>query len=575
MYSVPNVRSFDNRQRRLRSPVPRVEQLEDRLQPSALLLGDGLVSDLAPDPEFTASADDKGQIHLLPSTGQESTNLSTPPAVSISSAGGQASGPIGVAQAAMPAKTTQSATPPLTQNALASSAAQEHPALSTASSRALSIRPMQGHELTLLQETIRLISQQTALTAASSPAPVQHHFGGDATQNWATYVTNTTSSATGQGIVLDSNGNIYVTGSTDQGSTKTAFVAAYDANGNQLFLTKFQAKDVTTGVNYNHSQGNALALDASGNIYVTGQATNPTTRLQDAFVMRLSSSGKVDSTYGVGFDTGGLGNVSGNSIVVTPNGVATIAGSARFLGNDVFIAQVAASGSVTYGNAFPPADFEDSTGSSLYNAVTANGIAFSSDGSMAYVSGTGTHADGTSDIIVTLIDTATGSQPTGFSAVSNPGGAGNGIVVGADGTVYQSGTTTIQSNGQAATYAVAISWTSDLSNTNYEVYDSNSLTGTGIAVDPTGNVYMSGTASDTLGNTRALVDFLDPTGAISDTLLIADMGSGNESGTGIVYSQGGTVYVTGSTSSSNLSTDGTSLNGQQDAFLANVGNFMT
>ena len=48
-----------------------------------------------------------------------------------------------------------------------------------------------------------------------------------------------------------------------------------------------------------------------------------------------------------------------------------------------------------------------------------------------------------------------------------------------------------------------------------------------------------------------------------------------EYGYGIVYSQDGTIYVTGSTTSSNLSTDGTSLNGQQDAFLANVGNFMT
>ena len=40
------------------------------------------------------------------------------------------------------------------------------------------------------------------------------------------------------------------------------------------------------------------------------------------------------------------------------------------------------------------------------------------------------------------------------------------------------------------------------------------------------------------------------------------------------YSPDGTVYVTGSTTSSNLATDGSALNGDQDAFLANVGSFV-
>jgi hypothetical protein len=63
---------------------------------------------------------------------------------------------------------------------------------------------------------------------------------------------------------------------------------------------------------------------------------------------------------------------------------------------------------------------------------------------------------------------------------------------------------------------------------------------------------------------------------IADTQLIAESGSGQEAGWGIAYSPtSNSVYVTGDTTSSNLSTDATSLNGQQDAFLANVGNFMT
>jgi hypothetical protein len=320
-------------------------------------------------------------------------------------------------------------------------------------------------------------------------------------------------------------------------------------------------------------------LDGNGNIYVTGQATNPNTRLQDAFVIRLDSTGKVDSTYGVGFDTGGVGNTSANGMAVTAEGTATIVGSARFLGNDIFLAQVAASGAVNYGNAFPPGQIQDNAGNGRYQAVTANGIALSPDGSMVYISGTGTLAGSTTenDIIVMRIDFATGSQPSGLSAVSAPGGIGNGIVVGPDGTVYQAGTTTIVANGQSSTYAVAISWTPDLTQSaGLHHYDgvTGTITGTGIALDPNGNIYLTGTGSDALGNTRALVDLFDPNGNIVDTLLIADNGSGQEAGFGIAYSSDGTVYVTGSTTSSNLSTDGSALNGNQDAFLANVGGFM-
>jgi hypothetical protein len=430
--------------------------------------------------------------------------------------------------------------------------------------------------LTEVQATVPLLSHQTTLTPGTTRTHDQPVISNLATQNWATYVTNTTTSATGRAVVVDSNGNAYVTGSTDETGTKQAFVAGYDPQGNQLFLTKFQATDVSTAIHFNHSEGHALALDGSGNIYVTGQATNPNTRLQDGFIMRLNSSGKVDSTYGVAFDTGGLGNVSSNGIVVTPDGTATIAGSARFLGNDIFVAQVAANGSVNYGNAFPPADFQDNSGNGPYNAVAGNGLAFSGDGSQAYISGTATLSSGGSDVIVMAIDTATGSQPTGTSAVraDGAGGSGGGIAVGADGTIFQVGTVTIQTNGQSNTYAAVFNWRSDLTTTNSEFYDKDtpSVTGTGIALDAMGNVYLTGTGTDVLGNTRALAERLEPNGQF-DSLLIADNGSGQEAGYGIAYSPDGTVYVTGSTTSSNLSTDGSALNGNQDAFLASVGSF--
>src|SRR5262249_26462829 len=103
---------------------------------------------------------------------------------------------------------------------------------------------------------------------------------------------------------------------------------------------------------------------------------------------------------------------------------------------------------------------------------------------------------------------------------------------------------------------------------------SSTMAGTGIDVDPAGNIYLTGVAPDVFAVGRALVDQFDSQLQISDTLLIADNGSGEEAGLGIAYSTAtDTVFVTGTTTSTNLSTDGSVLNGQQDGFLANVGSF--
>jgi hypothetical protein len=527
---------------------------------------------MQPDLDSPSAASDKAA-HFR-SGGADESIRPTQAATDISAAGGQKVDLGAAAQPATPSPTAKISAPFLPAlTPMLSATQQGH---SAPASHSINVQMQQGHHLTQIQTTVTLRTDQIALSAAT--AHVVQHIGGNANQNWATYVTGTATTATGQGLIQDSNGNVYVTGSTDEGTTKAAFVAKYDPTGNLIFFKKFQAKDVSTGITDNHSEGHAIGLDGNGNIYVTGKATNPTSRLQDAFIMRFDSSGAVDPTYGVGFDTGGLGNVSGNGLVVAADGTATLVGTARFFGNDIFLAVIGPDGSVSISatHAFAPGSFVDSQGQQVFTATVGNSIALNADGSLAYISGTGTHPGGDTDIMVMLVDTNSGGQSiAGFSYVPNAGtDSGNGIAVGADGTVYQAATSTIQSNGQSSTYATVIAWQGSLASANYGVYDQNTLTGSGIAVDPSGNAYLTGTATDLLGNTRALVDLLDPTGAVADTLLIADNGSGQESGAAVVYSQDGTAYLTGNTSSSNLSTDGSALNGDQDAFLANVGGFM-
>jgi hypothetical protein len=565
--ALTNLHHSDKRQRGRGFVRPRLELLEDRVEPGSLLLGqpwDFSALNLKPQP----ASEEAAAFHFRQSTGYEHGKPSYTAAAILSAGSGMAER----GAVAPPAMPLARASAPLIPNEwLALNATNQV-------SPVVVNRFQQMQPLAELQPNVTVINSQTQLSA--SPSHVQHHAGGHASSNWATYVTGSTTTAAGQAVTQDSAGNVYVTGSTDEATIKGAFIAKYDSTGAQSFYKKFQAKDASTGIVYNHSEGRAIGLDGNGNIYVTGRATNPVTRLQDAFTMRFDNSGKADATYGVGFDTGGLGNVTGNGMAVAPDGTATIVGTARFLGNDIFMAVILPDGSVSVNatHAFAPGSFVDVQGQQVFTGTVGNAIALSADGSAAYISGTGTQPGGHTDIMVLKVDTSSGGQSSaGFSYVQNPGNdSGNGLVIGADGTVYQAATTTVQAGGQATTYAAVIAWNASLGSTSYAVYDDvNTTTGTGVAVDPAGNTYVTGTGTDLLGNTRAVVDLLDPTGAVADSLLFVDTGSGQEFGTGILYSQDGTVYLTGATSSSNMPvTDSSALNGDQDAFLANIGGFM-
>ncbi len=162
------------------------------------------------------------------------------------------------------------------------------------------------------------------------------------------------------GMVLDSGGNIYLTGSTQSPNypvttsayqssllgTTNAFVTKLAPDASQVLLSTFFGGNTT-------DQADALALDSAGNIYITGytQSTNfplldasqnvlgiagagncGSTNLQyvlpniicpDAFVVKFSTSGTpVYSTF-----LGGSGTDAGQGIAVDSSGAAYVVGS--------------------------------------------------------------------------------------------------------------------------------------------------------------------------------------------------------------------------------------------------------
>ncbi|MGI8924868.1 MAG: hypothetical protein ACR2HJ_12735 [Fimbriimonadales bacterium] len=68
----------------------------------------------------------------------------------------------------------------------------------------------------------------------------------------------------GEALALDAAGNVYVTGSSESAENSTTEYATikYDSNGNQLWVARYD------GPGNSLDQATALAVDAAGNVYI-------------------------------------------------------------------------------------------------------------------------------------------------------------------------------------------------------------------------------------------------------------------------------------------------------------------
>jgi hypothetical protein len=145
----------------------------------------------------------------------------------------------------------------------------------------------------------------------------------------------------GEAIAVDSTGNTYVTGETSSFDfpVVNAFDSSYNGGDDDVFVAKLSSTGTTLlystylgGINYDF--GRDIAVDSTGNAYVTGftqssdfPMANPydgTYDYDDAFITKLSPTGDslVYSTY-----LGGGGSEYGNGIVVDTTGNVYVTGT--------------------------------------------------------------------------------------------------------------------------------------------------------------------------------------------------------------------------------------------------------
>ena len=383
----------------------------------------------------------------------------------------------------------------------------------------------------------------TKLNAAGSAVGYSTYFGGSGNDF-------------GRGIAVDSSGNAYITGYTGSAdfptanafqATKTvfgdAFVTKLNVTGSALVYSTYLGGS-------NGASGNGIAVDSSGNAYVTGTTASsdfPTANafqpafaggFADAFVTKFNAAGSalVYSTYLGGRGSGDYGD-TGNAIAVDSSGNAYVTGYTdspdfptanpfqavthccngyEYMG-DAFVTKFNAAGSALI--------YSSHLGGSAWDV--GNAIAVDPSGN-AYVTGTTYSSD---------FPTANAIQP------ARPGSQ--------NGFVTSFFVTKINAAGSAVVYSTYLDGGS---------FETGSTTG--IAADSSGNAYVTGFTSsvdfpanafqtDIRGYHNAFVTKFNAAGS---ALVYSSFlgGSGEDFGAGIAVDPLGNAYVTGSTCSADF-----------------------
>ena len=118
-------------------------------------------------------------------------------------------------------------------------------------------------------------------------------------------------------LILDGTGNLYVTGqSTGSGTNHDYATIKYDAAGNELWVRRYDGPTTTLIRDYDRAA--ALALDADGNVFVTGNSGDDYATVKYApdgtelWVRRYDGAG-ADWATAIAVDASGNAYVSGSS----------------------------------------------------------------------------------------------------------------------------------------------------------------------------------------------------------------------------------------------------------------------
>ena len=381
----------------------------------------------------------------------------------------------------------------------------------------------------------------------------------NSTNNYSTYLGGSGNDA-GYGIAVDASGNVYVTGATASIDFPTLNQYQTYQGGDDTFVAKLDTNaSGTASLLYStylggggYDQGYGIAVDASGNVYVAGTTTS------------------TDFPTLNQYQTYQSGDFGSNAFVTKLNpslsGVASLLYSTYLGGSgldECYGIAVDASGNVYVTGATSSTDFP-----TLNQYQTKQGGTSDFD---AFVAKLNPSLSGTASLLY------------GTYLGGSLGDVGYGIAVDASGKVYVTGATSSTNFPTLNQYQTKQGGSSDFdafvaklnpslsgaASLLYSTYLGGSSydEGGGVAVDASGNVYVTGLTVSTnfptlnqyqtgQGNADAFVTKLNTNASGTAALLYGTYlgGSDYDRGGGITIDASGKVYVTGHTTSTNFPT---------------------
>lgn len=391
----------------------------------------------------------------------------------------------------------------------------------------------------------------------------------------------------GQSVRADSSGNVFVGGYTDTGLDGNTLTGSMD-----LFVTKYNSSGTKQwtqelGTPSSHTTfGRGLAVDSSGNVFMTGSTQgdldgNTRTGISDIFITKYNSSGSKLWTKQNGAFTGSGGYVSQATTALDTSGNIYVAGytTTGLDGNtqtgteDFFVARYSSSGARLWtrqlGVASQDTEAYSVTTDSLGNVFVAGDASGGLDGNTL---------TGYTDFFVTKYDSSGTKQWTKQLGAASASIHATGVASDSSGNIYVAGSTdngldgnTLSGTGNTDLFFTKYNssgtkvWTRQMGPTG----TNNFTYGMGMAVDPSGNIFIAGYTNTSLdGQTKTgLYDLFivkyDSSGTKLWTRLLGAVSALTYTN-GVTTDASGNVVVTGYTTGG---VDGNTRMGNQDFFV--------
>ncbi len=386
----------------------------------------------------------------------------------------------------------------------------------------------------------------------------------------------------GYGVAVDGSGNVYTTGGYDGASESGNFPAS---NGDRdVFVTKLNAAGAhqwtTTFGGTDQDYGYGVAVDGSGNVYVTGRFTgtvdfgagNVTSAGgRDVFVTKLNAAGAHQWTTtfgGTGTDTGrGLAVDGSGNVLVTGWFSATVnfgAGNVTSVGNyDAFVTKLNSSGVHQWTTTLGDQQYDWGYGVAVDGSGNVH-VTGRFGGTVDFGAGNVTSNGGNDGFVTKLNSSGAHQWTTTFGGTGSENvygvavdGSGNVHVTGRFWSTVDFGAGDVTSNGGYDGFVTKLNaagahqWTTTFGSTDQDY-------GYGVAVDGSGNVHVTGRFGGTVdfgagdvtpggsSSNGAFITKLNAAGAHQwTTTTVGGSANSGAAGRGVALDGSGNVHVAG------------------------------